>query len=390
MPAGQPGLPFVAGAVFTEGGLGKHSAEELQRILAGKTVSTSFGVDQDFFTFMALTNGRDLRLQLELLRAYLTDPGYRPEALDRARREFPEFFNDLRQNVEAVLDNEVARFLASGDLRFGFPTQAQAESVTLDAVRAWLAPALKDGYVEVSLVGDFDPAAAEAALAATFGTLPQRAEKRADYASALNVKFPTDAAGTSKIFTAESVIPKAVSTVYWPTVDMFDINRARRLNVLAQVFADRLRVQVREDLGEAYSPEAVNNSSDVFPKYGYTFALCMIAPNQAASLVDKMREIGAGIATGGVTKDEFDRAVIPLRKTLVEYRRNNTYWLSRVLSGSQAFPQQLEWARTLPTAYDSMTPEELAALAKEYLGADHAVRVQVLPVAPAKPAPPKP
>ncbi|MGA2052891.1 MAG: insulinase family protein, partial [Opitutales bacterium] len=382
LPAAQPALGLVAGAVFTEGGLGKHSAEDLERLLAGKTVEADFAVDTDFFDLGGVTDATDLPLELELLRAYLTDPGYRPEALDEARRQFPELYNSLHEDVEAVLGNEVTKYLSGGDFRFGVPPQAQAMAVTMDDVRAWLAPQLSQSYLEISLVGDFDPAQAETALAATFGTLPPRALQRANYAAALTAKFPTQDAGTEKTFTAETVIPKAIATVYWPTCDMSDITRVRQLSVLADILGDRLRVQIRQELGQAYSPEARNVSSQVYPNYGYCFGLCEADPAKAAALADKMRAIGAAAAQSGVTADEFARAIQPLRKSLTEYLRNNQYWLHRVVAGSQAYPQQLEWARTLPTAYDNITADQVSALAKQYLGADKIVQVLVLPVPP--------
>jgi zinc protease len=383
IPASQPALGLVAGAVFTEGGLGKHSAEDLERLLAGKTVGVDFGVDTDFFDLGGMTDAADLQLELELLRAYLTDPGYRPESLAEAQRQFPELYNSLREDVDAVLSNEAAKYLSGGDFRFGVPPQAQAMAVKLDDIRAWLAPLLANSYLEISLVGDFDPAQAEKALAATFGTLPPRALQRADYSAALTAKFPAQDAGTLKTFTAETVIPKAIATVYWPTCDMSDITRVRQLSVLGEILSDRLRVQIRMQLGEAYSPEARNVSSQVYPNYGYAFALCEADPKQAAGLDDKMQAIGAAAAKDGVTADEFQRALLPIRKSMTEYLRNNQYWLHRVVAGSQAYPQQLEWARTLPTAYDGITADQVSALAKQYLGADKVVRVLVTPVAPA-------
>jgi zinc protease len=315
------------------------------------------------------------------MKAYLTDPGYRPEALALTRRDLPNFFNDLRQNAEAVLGNEVPRFLAGDDYRFGYPTQAQAEAVTMDDLRAWLTPILRDSYLEISVVGDFDPATMEAELAATFGTLPPRAEKRADYAAALTVKFPVAAEGTVKDFSVSSAIPKAETFDCWPTCDQSDIQRVRILSVVADVFSDRLRVQVRQKLGEAYSPEVVNDSSDTYPRYGYLLALISADPKLAAALADQARAIADDLAKGGVTADEFDRAITPVRKNIAEYRRENNYWLGRVLAGSQAFPQHLENARTLAAAYDQITPAQVSAEAKDYLGAEHAVRVLVLPQA---------
>jgi zinc protease len=142
-------------------------------------------------------------------------------------------------------------------------------------------------------------------------------------------------------------------------------------------------VQVRQKLGEAYSPDVYNDSSETFPQYGYLQSLITADPKLAADLADQARAIGDDLAKGGVTQDEFDRAITPIRKNIAEYRRENTYWLGRVLAASQAFPQHLENARTLPTAYDQITPAQVSAAAKDYLGAEHAVRVLVLPEAPA-------
>lgn len=383
LPADKPALAFGADSMFTDGGLGKHSADDLERLLAGKNVGAEFSTGEDFFQLGGVTSPRDLRLELELLKAYLTDPGFRPDALAQERRGLPTFFNDLRQNVEAVLSNEVPRFLANGDYRFGDPTQAQAAAVTMDDLRAWLTPFLRDSYMEISVVGDFDPATMESYLAATFGTLPPRAAQRADYAAARAIQFPQAAEGTVKDFSVESAIPKAEVFDCWPTCDQSDIQRVRILSVVADVFDDRLRVQVRQKLGEAYSPEVENDSDETFPQYGYLFALITADPKLAADLADQARAIADDLAKSGVTPDEFDRAITPVRKNIAEYRRENAYWLGRVLAGSQAFPQHLENARTLATAYDQITPAQVSAEAKDYLGAAHAVRVLVLPEAPA-------
>ena len=390
LPADKPALALAADHVFIEAGLGKHSADELQQLLAGKNVGVDFSTGLDFFSLGGETSPRDFRLQLELLKAYVTDPGFRPEALALARRMMPMLFSSLRQNVEAVLENEVPRFLASDDYRFGFPTQAQAEALTMDDLKAWLSPILKDSYMEISIVGDFDPAAMKTALAETFGTLPDRADKRADYSAVLNVKFPAAAEGTVKTFTVPSTIPKAEAFVCWPTVDQSDIQRVRVLSVVADAFSDRLRVQVRQKLGQAYSPDVGNSSSDVFPGFGFIEALISADPKLTAELADDARAIGAELAKSGITQDEFDRAITPVRKTIAEYRRQNAYWLGRVLAGSQAFPQRAERARTLATAYDAITPDQVNAAAKEFLGADRAVRILVVPEAPAAASPAQP
>jgi zinc protease len=241
---------------------------------------------------------------------------------------------------------------------------------------------MQNSYLEISIVGDFDPSPTEAALAAVFGTLPPRAPQRADYSAALNVHFPTASEGQVKTFTVPSVIPKAEAVDFWPTTDMSDFQRASAIDVLAEIFSDRLRVQVRQKLGQAYSPYAYNDSSEIYPAYGYTMSLITAEPKLAASLGDLARTIADDLTSGNITPDEFNRAITPLRLALPETFRKNNYWLLSVLAGSQAFPQRLDWARALPTVYDKITLDQVKALAKVYFGAGHAVRILVLPEAP--------
>src|SRR5690606_18312121 len=68
-PKDQPGLAFFAGAAFTAGGLGQHSADELRRILAGRNVGVSLQVGDDALVFGGETTPADLELQLQLLTA---------------------------------------------------------------------------------------------------------------------------------------------------------------------------------------------------------------------------------------------------------------------------------------------------------------------------------
>jgi zinc protease len=72
---------------------------------------------------------------------------------------------------------------------------------------------------------------------------------------------------------------------------------------------------------------------------------------------------------------------------LRESSRTNGYWLGSVLTAAQEFPERLDWSRTRYTDNESVTPDELSALAKEYLDPAHASEFIVIPVKP-KPAGP--
>ncbi len=89
--------------------------------------------------------------------------------------------------------------------------------------------------------------AAIKALASTFGNLPERDKEKPDYSEERQVSFP---AATSKVFGFNSEIPKGMAVVHWPTTDIFDIKKTRRLSMLSSVLDDRLRIKIREELGD--------------------------------------------------------------------------------------------------------------------------------------------
>ena len=377
-PADQPGLPLLAGAVFTDGGLEEHSADELERIFAGKSLGVRFSVGEDAFQLSGSTTPDDFSDQMRLTAAYLTAPGYREESLRQARKQFDQLYVQLEHTPQGIMRNEVARLLADGDPRFGFPSRDDLEKRNLDEIRAWLREPLRSAVLEVSIVGDFDVEEAVARTAETVGAMPRRSGEKSAFTEERKVSFPS--ALDPVRLTVETKIPKAVAAVYWPTDDMWDISRTRRMSVLAEIFSDRLRVKVREEIGEAYSPDAYHRPSDTFSGYGYLNVAIIAEPSETKKMADIVRRIGGDLAGGDITEDELDRAIKPLLNGLEEWVRSNRYWLGTVLSSSQEYPQRLDWARTMTDDFASITVEELNAFASLYLSPERSLVVTVVPV----------
>ena len=165
------------------------------------------------------------------------------------------------------------------------------------------------------------------------------------------IAFPAEP--FAKDYAIDSEIPKGSLLLYWPTDDGLDVHRNRRLNLLAAVFNDRLRVKVREEIGGTYSPRAASNASDTFPGYGYLSASIDVDPPTAAKMSELVIGLADDLAQKGVTDDELNRARQPLLTALRESLRSNGYWLSNVLSRAQEKPEMLDWARTRDRGYRS-------------------------------------
>ena len=376
-PATEPGLAFLTEITFITGGLGKHSIDDLQRLFAGKTVGLQFNVRDDAFNLSGTTNRDDLPAQLQLLTAFLVDPGYRPEAMRQAQKVVEQTYNRIAHTPTGPMQTEVPRLLASGDPRFGLPAKDVVVRRTLDEVRTWLAPQLADGAIEIAIAGDIDVDATINAVAKTLGSLPPRAPKP-ELADARKVLFP---APFVKDFTVPTEIPKGLVTIYWPTTDARDVRLARRLALLAEILSDRLRVKIREEMGDSYSPEAGSAPSDTYTHYGFLLAHISIDPAQAQKIVETVLALAADLQKNGSTPDELERAKMPILTALKESARTNPYWLNAVIGSCQEYPQRLDWCRSRYRDFEGITKAEIDALAAQYLDPSRTFRVTVLPAA---------
>ena len=376
-PKDSPMLDSFATAVFEGGGLGKHSNDDLQQILAGKNVGTSLAIGEDAFTLGGTTTPADFITEVQLMCASLTDPGYREEALWQFRKAVPMIYQQLK-HTPAGPQQEMEAWLYGGDSRFTIAPVAKLSGYTLDDAKKWLTPELTKGYLELTIVGDFEVEKILPDLLATFGALATRAAAPPALAEARKIQFPN--APAAKTFTYDSKVSQAIASTLWKTAGIRGNQKEfRRLNILGDIYGDRLREEIREKLGASYSPNAGASGSDALDDVGYLIGQSVGKPEDLELLLKTMRDLADKLATGGATADELDRALKPTLGELEKSSRDNSYWLATVMSQSQADPKRLDIARSRDADYRSITLAEINALAKKYLKAENALLVSIKP-----------
>ena len=376
-PAGKPMLETFATAVFEGGGLGKHSVDELQQILAGRNVGATLGIGEDAFTLGGSTTPADFSLQVRLMCACLTDPGYRKEGLWQFQKAIPTIYQQLN-HTPAGPGQQLQGWLHGGDSRYMPAPMERLAAYTLDDAKKWLTPELTKGYLELSIVGDFQVEAVLPELLATFGALAKRDRTKPELVEARRLVFPN--APAEKSFTYESKIPQAVATAIWKTKGLRNNQKDfRRFNILAGIYQERLRVEIRQKLGASYSPDAVAAGSEALDDFGYILGRSVGKAADVPLLLRTMRDLADELAAKGATADELDRALKPTLSMLKQSLRDNKYWLNTALSQCQIDPKRLDLVRERDADYASITVREINALAKKYLGGENALLIGIKP-----------
>ncbi len=375
-PANKPGLAKLTETVVNESGFGQMDPLELQEALAGRLAGMRMRIREDMFVFKGEAASEEVPLLFQLLYAHIYDQGYREPVRSLALKRFEQEILSLERRTEGIMQLQVEAFLAGGDSRFGFPSLPQLQSCTIEDIRQWYGRQLSQAPMEMAVVGDIDPDAVIAMVARYFGTLPVRIPQKE-----IQRPGPVFPAGRMLRLIVDSQIPKAVVMVAYPTDDFWDIQRTRRLTVMAELFSERLRERIRENLGAAYSPYAYNLSHRAYKGYGLTRIVVQVDPAQADAIEQEVRNIADALSAGGSNEDEFKRVLDPILTHIKDLKQNNSYWLDSVLTGVFRHPQQLDWCRAFEQDYAAITLKEVADYARKYLDNRKAAAVLITPSA---------
>src|SRR3546814_578887 len=156
-----------------------------------------------------------------------------------------------------------------------------------------------------------------------------------------------------------------------------DVCSSDLLNLLARVMQLMLTEELRERLGESYSPRAAASLSDEFPGYGHLFAASNVDYKDLATTRAAIFAIAKELRDKPVDADLLGRARRPLVEAMVKARRENSYWLNYVAEAA-THADRLDRSRNGIAEVEAATPAELQALARRYLVDDRALVIKAV------------
>jgi len=360
------------------GGLGKHSQDELSSVLAGRSVGLGLASAGDAFSTSGNTTKRDLALQMQVLAALLTDPGYRREGEERFRKGIENYFATLDSTPGRALGTALGGILSDNDPRFTLQPKEAFLALDYTGLKAAIGDRLASGAIELALVGDFDEQAAIDAVAATLGALPAREAEFNLRDEARTRAFA--ATRGQRVLTHKGEADQALLQWTWPTTDDSDLAETLRLGLLARVARIALTEKLREELGQAYSPSAGASNSRIYRDYG-TFSLAVsVDVTQVEATRAAVDEVVAALRDSGPSADMIERARRPLLEEYDNALKDLGGWIT-LAARAQSDPERLDRWFAAPDLIRAITPADLQASAGKWLAAGSAVEVAVVPEA---------
>ena len=363
-------------AALVGSGVGQLGQEELDRISTGRKMGFDFNIDDGVFTFAAQTRPADLADQLYLFAAKLGMPRWDANPVIRARAAAKLAYESYATSPNGMLERDLEYELYGHDPRFETPTPAQLDAATPEGFRKVWEPLLRQGPVEVLVFGEFDKDATVDALSRTFGALPERQPIPAD-ALSRSTTLANDSA--PRVLFHRGDANQAAAMVAWPTGGgVAGLRESRQLQILSDLFNNRLLEEMRERTGASYSPQVANEWPEDIESGGSVKALAMIRPEDVPAFFAATDTIARELATTPVTADELARVTEPLKQSISRASTGNTFWLWQ-LEGATVDERRIALLRTLLIDYTQTTPEAMQALASKYLTAREPFRLAVIP-----------
>lgn len=358
-------------------GVGELGQEELDRISTGRKMGFDFTIEDAHFTFSAQTRPDDLDDQLYLFAAKLAMPRWDANPVMRAKAAARLAYESYAASPGGILSRDLDWLIRAKDPRFATPDPKMIEQATPKGFREVWEPLLKQGPVEVMVFGDFDRDATIESLRKTFGALdvrqpiPTQVEGRVP-------GFP--AAGSDTVVLHHRGDPdQAAAVIAWPSGGGVEaLRESRQLEILTQVFNNRLMDEMRERAGASYAPQVVSDWPIDLNGGGTITALAQLRPEDVPAFFAAADSIATDLASSPPTADELARVTEPLKQVISRASTGNGFWMYH-LEGASQDPRRIALIRSLLSDYTQTTPETMQALAQRYLASRNGWRMAVIP-----------
>ena len=365
LPVGSTFAAEFGAQMLAAGGLGKNDLEDVSQLCETHACDLHLSVARDSFVLDGATRVADLDVQLQLLAAYLTDPGFRPDLDAQLPTAIRAAYRQLEIDPNAVATRALEDALVPPRV-LTMPSEAEAERMTSADFAGLLAGPLKTDALEVTVVGDIDEGTAMRALAKTLGAIPARDRIDRARGDAPHVRFP-DPAPPALHVAHEGPKDETAILMTWPLFvwTPAHIREQRTLEVMAGMLQDDIIDVVRRKLGKTYSPGVRVDLTRGGDQGDLNIAL-ISAPADAQTVVDETQKIVARYAAGDLTAEALERA----RRPIIDggqSRELTVGWWMDTLDESWAHPDKIDAARSWQSDFSDVTLTDVEAEARKWL-----------------------
>ncbi|MCC7262957.1 MAG: insulinase family protein [Candidatus Latescibacteria bacterium] len=369
---------YVAGvtadAVVKEGGVGRFSQVELQKLLAGKMVEVSPWIGGLEEGISGRASPDDLETMFQLIYLYMTHPRQDSTAYAAYRGWLEGMLQNRSASPETAFRDSLQVILAQHHHRARPWSEALLGEMDLGrSLRIY-----RDRFADASdftffLVGNFTLDEVRPLAQRYLGGLPARG--RRELWRDLGIETPK---GVVEAAVYKGIEPKSLTQLVFSGPMAWERQHIYDLNALASVLNIKLREVLREDLGGTYGV-SVNASASHYPREEYHLAVGFgCAPERVAELTKVVFAEMDSLKKRGPDPRQVEKVrEMQRRQREVDVKENN-FWLE-ALESAYVHGTDPRQVLDYDTLVEGLTPASVQAAARQYLNQQNYVKVCLFP-----------
>ena len=362
------------GMVMSQSGIGKFSANELNKQLSGKSAYASVGADQYEHAVNAGGSPKDIETILQLMYLNFTAPRFDQTDLDNLKKMYIPYFTNMEADPDYICSKEFSKTLYQNHVRRQVTSAAQIEALNIPSLQAVHSKMF--GYADdfrFVIVGNVDLKTLKPLVEKYIGSLPT--SKSVEY-KVVNDGVSYPQGGVVNDFRATMQQPKvSVRLVYTGAMEDNAKNRLI-VDLLSRALDNRYMVSIREEKGGTYGV-SVQGGIDEYPTENYFVGIVFDTNEQLADeLIDICDKEIEKIAQEGPLAEDVAKAKEFLAKNYNNVLENNGGWMSAI---TRWYEEGYNYKEEYLGILESVTTDDVKAFAAQMLKDGNRVLVVMRP-----------
>ena len=367
-----------ASAIMSLSGVGRFSAVDLGKKLAGKAVSVNTTISSTSEGLSGSASSKDLETMMQLIYLRFTEPRVDSAAWMSAKARTEAALANRSASPQVAFSDSLTAIMSQHSVRARPLTAALLNEIdprkALTVYRDRFANA---GDFTFVLVGNVVLDSLKPFVEKYFASLP--ATGRIETWKDLGDGPPT---GIIERDVRKGTEPQSATAIIFTGPVAYSPKSRLELNALTTIAQIWLTNALREEMGATYSPSLGGGSSRV-PRQEYQiFIQFTSAPDNVDKLVKRTFGMIDSLKRSGPSDADMTKIKEQILRSRETSLKTNSYWLTSIASRDQA----AEDAAGLLGEYDEMvkqlTPAQLMRAANQYFDMKRYVKVVLLPEAP--------
>ena len=364
------------GMVMSQSGVGKFSATELNKQLAGKSAWVSTAVAAYEHAINAGGSPKDIETILQLVYLNFTSPRFNETDLNNLKKMYAPYFANMEQDPNYICSKELQKTLFNNHYRQQITSAAQIEALniaTLQSVHSQLY-----GYADdfrFVIAGNIDLETLKPLVEKYIGSLPT--SKKVEYAVVDDGVRTAEGEVTNDFRTPMQQPKVSVRLNYTGAIENNAKNRLI-VDLLGRALDSRYMVSIREEKGGTYGV-GVSGSIDKYPVETYQLS---IGFDTNEALADELIEICDAeirkIAENAPLTEDIAKSKEFLQKNYKNVLENNGGWISAIF---RYYDEGYNYKDEYLGILESVTADDVKAFAQKLLNDGNRTLVVMRPEA---------